>query len=216
MLAVDRLPEADRARFAKLDLGIATLSPQELGKTLPEPDPSWNVAAGESLGSTLRRRMTTVNAEPGIALRLAPALTVAVLILPVSAGVAGVALPAFGYLPALGGTRFTLAPWHALMAMPRHLALGARSASRPALVTALCSFLLVQFFVACLARDAALLDDAARIVAASFHAPRSGRLFARLPVCAFRLDHAASVTLGDRAHPPAGPARHSRSGGPWQ
>ncbi|MEI2386208.1 ABC transporter substrate-binding protein [Breoghania sp. JC706] len=41
VLAVDRLPEADRARFAQLDLGVATLSPQELGKTLPEPDPGW-------------------------------------------------------------------------------------------------------------------------------------------------------------------------------
>ncbi|MEI2386207.1 ABC transporter permease [Breoghania sp. JC706] len=91
--------------------------------------------------------MTTVNAEPGIVLRLAPVLTVAVLILPVSAGVAGVALPAFGYLPALGGTRFTLAPWHALMAMPGIWHSAALSFAA-ALVTALCSFLLVQFFVA--------------------------------------------------------------------
>ena len=41
VLAMDRLPEADRAAFAALDLGIATLSPEELGPALPEPHPSW-------------------------------------------------------------------------------------------------------------------------------------------------------------------------------
>lgn len=41
VLAVDRLPPEDRARFDALDLGIATLPPAELGPTLPEPHPSW-------------------------------------------------------------------------------------------------------------------------------------------------------------------------------
>jgi putative thiamine transport system substrate-binding protein len=41
VLAVDRLPAEDRARFAALDLGVATLPPEELGPTLPEPHPSW-------------------------------------------------------------------------------------------------------------------------------------------------------------------------------
>jgi putative thiamine transport system substrate-binding protein len=41
VLAVDRLPSAERARFAALDLGIATLPPEKLGPTLPEPHPSW-------------------------------------------------------------------------------------------------------------------------------------------------------------------------------
>ncbi len=41
VLAVEKLPAADRARFAALDLGVATLPPEKLGKTLPEPDPSW-------------------------------------------------------------------------------------------------------------------------------------------------------------------------------
>jgi putative thiamine transport system substrate-binding protein len=41
VLAVDRLPEEDRVRFAALDLGVATLRPEELGPTLPEPHPSW-------------------------------------------------------------------------------------------------------------------------------------------------------------------------------
>ncbi len=41
VLAMDRLSGEDRARFEKLDLGIATLKPDELGPTLPEPHPSW-------------------------------------------------------------------------------------------------------------------------------------------------------------------------------
>ncbi|QKV19576.1 ABC transporter substrate-binding protein [Oricola thermophila] len=41
VLAMEKLPDEDRARFEALDLGVATLSPQELGPALPEPHPSW-------------------------------------------------------------------------------------------------------------------------------------------------------------------------------
>lgn len=41
VLDMARLDDADRARFETLDLGIATLSPAELGMALPEPHPSW-------------------------------------------------------------------------------------------------------------------------------------------------------------------------------
>ena len=41
VLDVAALPEADRARFAAIDPGVATLSPEALGKALPEPHPSW-------------------------------------------------------------------------------------------------------------------------------------------------------------------------------
>ncbi|MBL3569190.1 ABC transporter substrate-binding protein [Rhodovulum sulfidophilum] len=41
VLAMDKLAPDDRARFEALDLGIATLSPAELGPALPEPHPSW-------------------------------------------------------------------------------------------------------------------------------------------------------------------------------
>lgn len=51
-------------------------------------------------------------------LRLGPAITLLLLIGPVAAGLAGAALPAFGYLPALGGTSLSLAPFHALVAEP--------------------------------------------------------------------------------------------------
>ncbi|MDQ0315189.1 ABC transporter permease [Amorphus orientalis] len=50
--------------------------------------------------------------------RFAPTLTIAVLIGPVIAGLAGIALPAFGYLPALGRTSFSLSPIADLLAMP--------------------------------------------------------------------------------------------------
>ena len=41
VLALDRLPPEERARFDALDLGVATLPPEALGPTLPEPHPSW-------------------------------------------------------------------------------------------------------------------------------------------------------------------------------
>ncbi len=41
VLDLDKLPTADRAAFEALDLGIATLGPEELGTALPEPHGSW-------------------------------------------------------------------------------------------------------------------------------------------------------------------------------
>ena len=47
VLAVDRLPAEDRARFEALEPGIATPGPAELGDPLPEPHPSWMVRLEE-------------------------------------------------------------------------------------------------------------------------------------------------------------------------
>jgi putative thiamine transport system substrate-binding protein len=44
---MDRLDPADAAAFAALDLGVATLSPAELGPALPEPHPSWMTRVAE-------------------------------------------------------------------------------------------------------------------------------------------------------------------------
>ena len=55
------------------------------------------------------------------ALSWAPALTVAVFVVPIGAGLGGTIAPAFGYLPAIGGTQLTLAPWKALFAYPGFL-----------------------------------------------------------------------------------------------
>jgi len=41
VLALSKLTPAERKLFAALPLGIATLPPEQLGRTLPEPDPSW-------------------------------------------------------------------------------------------------------------------------------------------------------------------------------
>ncbi|MGE0256316.1 MAG: ABC transporter substrate-binding protein [Alphaproteobacteria bacterium] len=43
VLALERLPPRERERFTNLRLGIATLSPEELGPALPEPHPSWMI-----------------------------------------------------------------------------------------------------------------------------------------------------------------------------
>lgn len=41
VLAMERLDEQQRERFASIDLGIATLPPEELGELLGQPHPSW-------------------------------------------------------------------------------------------------------------------------------------------------------------------------------
>ena len=41
VLALDRLASDDRARFEALDLGIATLPPEDLGPVIDEPHASW-------------------------------------------------------------------------------------------------------------------------------------------------------------------------------
>ena len=43
VLNVAKMNAEDKARFDALDLGIATLKPDELGPMLPEPHPSWMV-----------------------------------------------------------------------------------------------------------------------------------------------------------------------------
>ena len=51
-------------------------------------------------------------------LGIAPALTVLVFSLPILAGLLGTLLPAFGYLPALGGVHIGTAPWRTLVDAP--------------------------------------------------------------------------------------------------
>ena len=41
VMSMAKIPEADRARFAALDLGIATLVPDKLGPSINEPHASW-------------------------------------------------------------------------------------------------------------------------------------------------------------------------------
>lgn len=51
-------------------------------------------------------------------LRLLPAITLILFLGPVAAGLLGTLLPAFGYLPSLGGTTLSLDPWRDLLATP--------------------------------------------------------------------------------------------------
>lgn len=51
-------------------------------------------------------------------LRWTPSLTVALLVLPMAAGLAGTILPAFGFFPPLGGKTFSLEPWRRLFELP--------------------------------------------------------------------------------------------------
>jgi len=41
VLSMDKIPAEDRAAFDALDLGVATLKPDELGPALDEPHPDW-------------------------------------------------------------------------------------------------------------------------------------------------------------------------------
>jgi putative thiamine transport system substrate-binding protein len=47
VLSMDKLSQDDRAAFDALELGIATLSPEELGTAQPEPHPSWMTRISE-------------------------------------------------------------------------------------------------------------------------------------------------------------------------
>ncbi len=80
-------------------------------------------------------------------MRLLPAAAFVVLIVPVVAGLAGAVLPAFGYLPVLGGTALSLAPFDQLMAMPG-LVRSCLISLAAGLITTLVSFVLVMAFVA--------------------------------------------------------------------
>ncbi|WP_291297672.1 ABC transporter permease [Elioraea sp.] len=51
-------------------------------------------------------------------LRAVPAVTLALFLGPIAAGLGGTLAPAFGWLPAIGGEAITLAPWHALFSTP--------------------------------------------------------------------------------------------------
>ena len=56
--------------------------------------------------------------RPRHLLRLAPVLTVAAFAVPIACGLVGTLMPAFGYLPAIGGDRWSLEPWRALRDAP--------------------------------------------------------------------------------------------------
>lgn len=70
-----------------------------------------------------------------------PVVTLVAFLAPIAAGLAGTLLPAFGYLPALGGIQPSLDPWRALVEAP-----GFGSALRLTLQTGLLATVLSVFF----------------------------------------------------------------------
>ncbi|MCR4269236.1 ABC transporter permease [Nitratireductor sp. ZSWI3] len=79
--------------------------------------------------------------------RLGPLLAIGVLTVPVAFGLAGTLLPAFGFLPVLGGMRFSLAPLTALFAEPAIFS-SALMSLVAGLATALVSLVVVMLFTA--------------------------------------------------------------------
>ncbi len=71
-----------------------------------------------SAGRQPRLHRSMTSRQPPKLLRYIPALTVGVFMVPVGAGLVGTLLPAFGYLPAIGGHAFSLDPWRGLVAYP--------------------------------------------------------------------------------------------------
>ncbi len=85
----------------------------------------------------------------GRLLRAVPALTLAIFLLPIGAGLIGTWLPAFGYLPALGGEGLSLQPWRDLFTSPG-LATSLRlTLTSGFLATAVSLALVIAFVAAC-------------------------------------------------------------------
>lgn len=90
-------------------------------------------APWRGLASALRRGLRTPPRADRLApLALAPALTLLVMLGPVAAGLLGTLLPAFGWMPAIGGHALSLEPWRDLLAAP-----GIGASVRLSLVTGL-------------------------------------------------------------------------------
>lgn len=85
--------------------------------------------------------------DGGMKRRVLPGLILVLVSLPVLAGLAGTIGPAFGYLPALGGNRLTIAPFERLAAQP-HLLQSALVGLATGLVTTGVSLALVALFTA--------------------------------------------------------------------
>ena len=81
------------------------------------------------------------------ALRAIPLVTLLLFLGPVAAGLIGTALPAFGYLPALGGEALSLTPWRKLLDAPG-LAESVRLSFATGLVTTVVSLAVVILFCA--------------------------------------------------------------------
>jgi putative thiamine transport system permease protein len=104
-------------------------------------------------------------------LRLAPALTLALFLAPIGAGLVFTLLPAFGYLPAIGGTAFSLQPWRDLVAYP-----GFASALRLSLTVGLAATLLsllLAIAICAAAQEHGVLNRFAQLMTPLLAAPHA-------------------------------------------
>ena len=92
-------------------------------------------------------RAASAAAFGGRWLRLLPLVTLLLFLGPIAAGLIGTWLPAFGYLPALGGQSLGLQPWRDLLAYPG-LATNLQLTLVSGLLSSLAAFLLAIGFVA--------------------------------------------------------------------
>ena len=101
-------------------------------------------------GRELSRGTSARRLNDAMLTRLGPPLTVLLLAGPIVAGLLGTILPAFGYLPALGGTGFSLDPFRALFAQPG-IAMSVLISLATGLATTAVSLTVVLVFVAAFA-----------------------------------------------------------------
>lgn len=95
--------------------------------------------------ATALRPLSRVGGGLPLGRHLAPLALWLVFVVPVAFGVLGTALPAFGFLPELGGTQFSLEPWRRLLEVPG-LAQAAVLSLTTGLATTALSFLIVIAF----------------------------------------------------------------------
>ena len=89
-----------------------------MAAALPPGLSDGNARPLRGVAARVRARGYRLSARAGTRLAFFPALTLALFVVPVAAGVLGTVLPAFGYLPALGGRDLSLEPWRRLFAAP--------------------------------------------------------------------------------------------------
>ena len=123
VLDLARLSAAERRHFDELPRHPALPTNAELGRQLLGAAPVVDDAHHRRMGASVHE---VTFAGPGGdrtrrrgAIAWAPVLTSGAFLLPVGAGLAGTLLPAFGYLPALGGTGLSLDPWRTLFGAAR-------------------------------------------------------------------------------------------------
>jgi putative thiamine transport system permease protein len=104
-------------------------------------------------------------------LRAVPALTLILFLAPIGAGLAWTVLPAFGWLPELGGTRLGLSAWRALFAAPELPRAVGLSLGSGVLATVASFLIVVGFCATC--HDRPLFARMRRVIAPLLSVPHA-------------------------------------------